>query len=205
MNDMRAVIIPRSDQINADNLLSGPITITVKKVTIRPGTEQPVDIEYEGGKPYSPCKSMARVLVQCWGPDAALYPGRSMTLYCDPKVTWAGMAVGGIRISHLSHIDKPITMALTATKGSKKLFTVHPLEIANQSSEPTKKRTVADWLAELEAHLNSMTTMNELRARENASDVQTILRKPGANSDRVAALFLATKARFSEYEPGAEG
>ncbi len=115
------------------------------------------------------------------------------------------VAVGGIRISHLSHIDKPITMALTATKGSKKLFTVHPLEIANQSSEPTKKRTVADWLAELEAHLNSMTTMNELRARENALDVQTILRKPGANSDRVAALFLATKARFSEYEPGAEG
>ena len=127
--DMRAVIIPRSDQINADNLLGGPITIKISEVTIRPGTEQPVSIHFDGddGKPYKPCKSMARVMVHCWGPDAKAYVGRSMTLYCDPKVQWGGMAVGGIRISHMSHIDATVTMALTATKGNKKPFTVKPL------------------------------------------------------------------------------
>ena len=132
---MRAVIVPKSDQLNADSLLGGPMTITVREVTIRPGTEQPVSIHFEGdnAKPYKPCKSMARVMVHCWGPDAALYAGRSMTIYCDPKVSWGGMAVGGIRISHMSHISGTQTMALTATKGNKKPYTVKPLEMPNQA------------------------------------------------------------------------
>lgn len=129
MNDMRPTIVPKSDQKNADDFLTGPLTIKVREVTIRPGTEQPCSIFYEGdgGKPYKPCKSMARVLVNAWGPDANKYVGRSMTLYCDPKVTWAGMAVGGIRISHMSHIDREMLMALTATKGKKAPFTVKPM------------------------------------------------------------------------------
>src|ERR1700743_808918 len=114
MNDMRAVIIPKSDQINADDLLSGSMTITVTEVSIRPGTEQPVSIHFVGdeGKPYKPCKSMARGMVHCWGRDANKYAGRSMTLYCDPKVMWGGMAVGGIRISHMTDIAGAQTMAL---------------------------------------------------------------------------------------------
>lgn len=141
MNDMRAVIIPKSDQINADDLIAGPITITITSVDIRPGTEQPVSIFYDGdgGKPYKCCKSMARVMVQCWGADANKYIGRSMTLYRDPKVLWGGMAVGGIRISHMTDIEGEQTMALTATKGSKKLFKVMPLV--------TAKATVSDWIA----------------------------------------------------------
>ena len=130
MNDMRAVIVPKSDQINADDLLGGPITIIITKVSIKPGTEQPVAISFEGdgGKPYKPCKSMARVMVHCWGPDANEYIGRSMTLFCDPTVRWGGMEIGGIRISHMSHIKGRQTMALTVTKGSKKPYTVNLLE-----------------------------------------------------------------------------
>jgi len=129
MSTMAEAIVPRSDQLNSDDLLAGPITITVTEVTIRSG-EQPVSIHYEGdnGKPYKSCKSMNRVLVMCWGPDAKNYIGRSMTLYRDPTVKWAGQEIGGIRISHLSHLDSAVTMALTATKGSRKPFTVKPLE-----------------------------------------------------------------------------
>ncbi len=128
MNDMSVAIIPKSDQLNADDLIAGPITIKVTEVTIRAG-EQPVSIHYEGdnGKPYKSCKSMNRVLVMAWGADAKNYIGRSMTLYRDPSVKWAGQDVGGIRISHLSHLDGQFTMALTATKGSRKPFTVKPL------------------------------------------------------------------------------
>ena len=129
MNDMSPTIIPKSDQKNADDLLAGPITIKITDVTIRPGTEQPVSVFFEGddGKPWKPCKSMARVLVAAWGPDSKKYIGRSLTLYCDKKVKWAGLEVGGIRISHMSDIDESMTMALTVTRANKKPFTVKPL------------------------------------------------------------------------------
>lgn len=131
MNDMTQVIVPKSDQINADDLIAGPTTITITEVQVKAGQEQPVSIYFEGSdKAYRPCKSMARVLVSAWGPDASKYKGRSLTLYCDPKVKWGGMEVGGIRISHMSHIDSAITMALTVTRANKKPFTVKPLVCA---------------------------------------------------------------------------
>lgn len=136
MNDMSSVITPRSDQINADSLLSGPITITIIKVDIKAGAEQPITISYKGGegKPWRPCKSMARCLVAAWGNDSSKYIGRSLTLYCDPKVKWGGMEVGGIRISNMSDISGPMTMALTSTRAVKKPFTVKPLVLASKPS-----------------------------------------------------------------------
>ena len=64
MNDMSAVIIPKSDQINADDLISGPMTVTIEAVSISPGTEQPVSIKLRGiDRVYRPCKTMSRALV----------------------------------------------------------------------------------------------------------------------------------------------
>lgn len=144
--DMSSAIIPKSDQTNADDLISGPMTVTIASVKIRPGTEQPISIHYEGdnGKPYKPCKSMARVMVAMWGADASKYAGRSLTLYCDPEVKWAGMAVGGIRISHMSHIDREHTMALTASKGSRKPFKVLPLVMTERKPAPEPDNALLD-------------------------------------------------------------
>lgn len=129
MNDMNVTIIPKSDQMNADDLIAGPRTITIREVKIAPGIEQPVGIYFHGddGKPYLPCKSMRRVMVYVWGADASVYAGRSMTLYRDPSVTWGGMEVGGIRISHMSHLDRDTQVVLTATKKTRKPFRVSPL------------------------------------------------------------------------------
>lgn len=128
MTDLSKTISAKSDQLNADDLLGKTVTIKITDVSIK-GDEQPVVIHYEGdnGKPYKPCKSMRRVLVHVWGADGAKYKGRQLTLYCDPSVRFGSMEVGGIRISHMSHIDKQITMALTATRANKKPFTVRPL------------------------------------------------------------------------------
>jgi hypothetical protein len=116
MQDMTQVITPKSDQINADDLIGGPKTITIREVQIKGGQEQPVSVYFEGSeKAFRPCKSMSRVMVAAWGPDAKQYTGRSMTLYRDPDVKWGGMAVGGIRISHMTHLDNALTLALTAT------------------------------------------------------------------------------------------
>ena len=129
MNDMRATIIAKSDQLNSDDLIGGrALTITVTRVEITMA-EQPVSIYFEGddGKPYKPGKSMRRVLVNVWGPDANAYVGRSMTLYRDDHVKFGGLEVGGIRISHMSHMNGEMTMALTATRAVRKPFTVKPL------------------------------------------------------------------------------
>ena len=56
-----------------------------------------------------------------------------MTLYADEKVQFGGLAVGGIRISHMSHIDAPVTMALTVTRANKKAFTVKPMKVEGGS------------------------------------------------------------------------
>src|SRR5699024_989530 len=103
-------------------------TVTVEGVEVV-GGDQPVNVfvtEFPG-KAYPPSKSMRRVLVKLWGQRSADYAGRRLTIYNDPSGTWAGKAVGGIRISHASHIDKPVTMSLALAKGKLAPFTVHPL------------------------------------------------------------------------------
>lgn len=129
MTDLSKTIAPKSDQLNADDLIAGPRVIKITKVSLTTIAEQPVALNFEGdnGKPYLPCKSMRRVLVTVWGQDGASFVGRSMRLYRDDKVTFGAVSVGGIRISHMSHIDKDHTMALTASKTQRKPFTVKPL------------------------------------------------------------------------------
>lgn len=128
-NDMTAIIQPKSDQINADDLLSGPRTIKVTKVDVNPGVEQPCTVHYEGenGRPFKPCKSMARIMVMVWGADSKQYVGKSMTLYHDPEVKWGGMKVGGIRISHMSDMKSNAPLMLTVTRGKKAPYSVKPL------------------------------------------------------------------------------
>jgi hypothetical protein len=138
MTDLSATIDPKSNQMNADDLIGGPKTITITRVSANQSSnEQPIAISYQGdnGKPYFPCKSMRRVLVSVWGKDGAAYAGRSLTLYRDPTVTWGGLAVGGIRISHMSGMDADMTMALTATKQSRKPYTVKRLRDTPKSDD----------------------------------------------------------------------
>ena len=146
MDDMRQTIIPKSDQLNADDLIGREMTIKITGVDIRGGQEQPVSIHFEGdnGKPYKACKSMCRVMVSAWGPDSKQYVGRSMTLYRDPKVKWGGMEVGGIRISHMSHISDDMTMALTVTRANRKPFTVRPIQERASGSTPPSAPPSAD-------------------------------------------------------------
>lgn len=126
--DLTQTIEPRSDQLNADDLISGPRDVTITGVTA--GTaEQPVNIELAEypGRPYKPAKSMRRVLVTAWGPDSDAYTGRRMRLYRDPSVRFGRDEVGGIRISHLSDIDGPVQLALTVTRDKRARYVVEPL------------------------------------------------------------------------------
>lgn len=128
--DLTDTIQPTSDQLDAVDLFGGPRTFTIERVEKNNG-EQPVNIHLaEFPRVWRPGKSMRRVLVACWGPDASRYVGRRLTLYCDPDVKFGGEAVGGTRISHLSHIDKPRTIPLLVTRGKSAVFRVQPLREA---------------------------------------------------------------------------
>lgn len=131
MSDMSKTIEPNSDQLNADDLLTGPRTITITDVKVREGSDQPVSVFYESdnGKPYKPGKSMRRLMIGVWGTDSQRYVGQSLTLFCDPTVTWGNQAVGGIRISHMSGITKSFSIMLTVTRGRKSEYVVQPLSV----------------------------------------------------------------------------
>jgi hypothetical protein len=125
--DLSDTIAPTSDQLDAVDLLSGPRTFTVEDVS-KGNAEQPVNIALFGfPRPWRPGKSMRRVLVACWGPDASTYAGRRVTLYCDPEVRFGGQAVGGTRVSHLSHLDKAKSVPLLVSRGKSAMFIVRPL------------------------------------------------------------------------------
>jgi len=129
--NMLKAIEPKSDQLNADDLIGGrTLTIKITKVSGLEG-EQKIAINYEGdnGKPYKPGKSMCRVLVSIWGSKGSDYVGRSMTLYRDDTVMFGPIQTGGIRISHMSNMTEPLVIALTNKKGSRKPFTVKPLVV----------------------------------------------------------------------------
>jgi len=138
----------KSDQLNSDDLVGGPITVSITNVSKAESNEQPVHIAISGGyQPFKPCKTMRRALVAAWGKNAAEWIGRSMTLFRDPNVKWAGDAIGGIRISHLSHIQKSLDLSLSESKGKKKKIVIQPL-----------KDIVSEWTGKL----NGCTSLDQL-------------------------------------------
>lgn len=167
--DITETIAPRSDQLNAEDFILGPRTFTVEKVTA--GTpEQPVEIHMAGfpGRPFKPSKTVRRILVSAWGPEASNYIGRRMTLYRDPEITFGKDKVGGIRVSHLSDIDKRIQIALTVTRGRRSPFTVDPLPSMPPEIIDFEHRVAeADSIEELDAIAAELKGANlgEHRAR----------------------------------------
>lgn len=125
-NDLSSTIVAKSDQINADDLIE-PITVTVTRVDKVKDKDQPVLVHSEGRQPFKPCLTMRRLIIGAWGKYKDQWVGRSMVLFCDPEAMWGRDKVGGVRVSHVSHIEKPVSMMLTVTRGRKKLYTLLPL------------------------------------------------------------------------------
>lgn len=183
VEDLRPTIIPKSDQLNAEQLLGGPMMLTVTDVRIGSGEEQPVVVHYEGeaGRPYKPCKTMRKVLIHAWGPNGRGWIGKSLQVYNDPAVKFGGEDVGGIRISHMSDIPSSLKVSLTSTRGKKAKYEIKPLQV-------DVGPRLADVLAAIEGATNkaTMDAAKELAGRlKNADDVTAA---QAAYRARVAAL-----------------
>lgn len=146
VSNLRDTIIPKSDQLNAEQLIGNPLTITVTAVRRSTSDDQPLAIHYkdDNGRPYKPCKSMRKVLIFAWGDDGNEWVGRSMTLYNNPDIKWGGVKVGGIRISHISHVQADLALSLTATKGKKEPVIIKKMVAAKTEQ---KQETAIDTAA----------------------------------------------------------
>ena len=140
ISNLRDTVIPKSDQLNADDLIGTSRTVTITNVS-RGSLESPLNIDFAGsdGRPFKPCKSMRRLMIFAWGEDGQNWIGRSMTLFTDPAVVYAGKAVGGIRISHMSNIAQALSVKLTATRGKKTEYRVEVLQQIEKPAYPADK------------------------------------------------------------------
>lgn len=168
--DMTQSIAPKSDQLNAEDMLSGPRTFTIAEV--RKGSdEQPVDVHLVEfpGRPFKPCKTVRRIMVIAWGADAATYTGQRMTLYRDPAVKFGGMDVGGIRVSHMTGIEKPMKVALTVSRGKRAPYIVQPLA---ESAPEAKFDYQGEWARE-----TFFPALRDAEASGRVTDVKAFMSK----------------------------
>lgn len=152
-------IAPKSDQLNADDLIAGPRTITITRVVITPTGDQNVSIFFEGdnGKPWKPSKSMRRALIMVFGEgdNGKAWTGRSVTLFRNPDLKYAS-CMGGIQFSHASGLSAPMTFALTMSKGRSVLYTVKPLAVKTYDAE-LKTLTDCATLDQLKAAFSALS------------------------------------------------
>lgn len=142
--DLSTYAAPKSDQMNAEDLLAGPMTVTIVEVRETGSEQQPIAIRLaEFPRPWKPAKTAIRVMIAGWGREAKAYEGRRLTLFRDPTVKWAGEPIGGIRISHMSHIPKKFAVYLSESKQKRAPHVVEPLPDNAPSSPPIDEATVA--------------------------------------------------------------
>ena len=99
--DVTPFIQAKSDQLNADDLAGGPITVQITGARVVKSDEQPLSLRISGGHaPWEPCKGMRRLLAEAGASTwARPWVGRWIRLYRDPRVEWAGKESGGVRVS----------------------------------------------------------------------------------------------------------
>lgn len=152
--DITDSLAPASDQLDAIELAaSGPRTFTVEAVS-KGSAEQPVEVHLVGfPRVWRPSKGMRRTLAAGWGVDASKWVGRSVTLFCDPDVSFGKERTGGTRISHMSHLpgNKRLSVPLLISRGKSVMFTVEPLaevkgpaKLRENSTTPTPDQIAAE-------------------------------------------------------------
>ena len=129
--DITDALAPTSDQLDAVELVN-PRTFTIDTGSALGQRDGKVVAEIrlvDFPRVWRPSKGMLDVLGACWGTDGKQWVGRRVTVYNDPDVMFGRDKVGGVRISHLSHIDGPRVVRIRATGGAgrKRDWRVEPL------------------------------------------------------------------------------
>jgi len=178
-DDISYTLTAKSDQLNAGDLFGGGINVLITRVDLVRDS-QPMVIHIDGDRqPYKPCLSMRRVLARIWGTKKDAWVGRWLTVYCDEKVRFGPDAVGGIRISHASHIDGTQSVTVRASKHKVVTYEILPLsvELPAYSDEDIENNEAA-WKASFAENKSSPGHMiNQIKTKFTltATQEQTIL------------------------------
>lgn len=201
MIDMSRFVEAKSDQLNADDLIGAPRTITITRVTGNDG-DQPVSIFYEGdnGKPFKPCKTIRRILMGVWGRYANEYVGKSMTIYRDDSVQFGGLATGGIRISHMSGIDKETVVVVMKSKGKKAGVKILPLVQQQREQRQPDPNAAANWANEHMSRLGQIDTPDDLAAHI-AAGAKSVAKLETTRPDLHAKVIAAYDIRRDMLTP----
>jgi hypothetical protein len=151
MSDVDAWLAPKSDQLNADDLIGGSRIIRIRKVKITKTGKQDGTIWFEGDndKPWKPCKTMGRVLRGAYGlPENWI--GKYVELWRDPEAIYAGKKVGGIRIKGLSDIKADYETTVTISKSVRDTVKIRKLVIRPQREDKTIEVLTAEGHAAAE-------------------------------------------------------
>jgi len=161
--DLSKTIIPKSDQLNADDLIAGSKIIKIRDIKGGEDEAQPVSIYFygENNKPFKPCKSVRRILVQLWGVDGLQYIGRRLTIFRDDSVKWAGVEIGGIRISQASHISGETRVLVTTAKNKRVPMTIDMLPLVELKDLEGAKKALKEGKIKLDAVLEKYDLTNE--------------------------------------------
>jgi hypothetical protein len=79
-----------------------------------------------------------------------------MTLYRDARVKWAGVEVGGIRISHMTGIDRDTPVVVTQAKGKRQPMIIHPLKSATVTPIAAAPDKAAEWADRLIVKISAL-------------------------------------------------
>lgn len=157
--DLSESFASASEQLTYPDIGERILNVTVAKVV--PRGDKPKDpaihLTEFPGKPLLPGVNVGSVLRKAWGLDGKAWVGRTMTIYGDPEVFFGKDKTGGVRVSHVSHIDAPVSVPRRG-KGARGQITVQPL--ADESPHAAE-------LAELQA-LWRVTDDPDERARIEA-------------------------------------
>lgn len=140
MSDIGFALEAKSDQLNYDDIADTEVVITIAEVRVRKG-DQPVWVYFHGcnNRPWKPSKGMLRLIATAWGRDSSQWVGKSIKLYGDKSVKWAGKEIGGIRIRALSHIStNGISAMLTVARGKRNEFKVQYLDMTRPVYDQAK-------------------------------------------------------------------
>ena len=155
--DITDALAPTSDQLDAIELVN-PRTFTIGTGSAlgKRDNKTVAEIRFSDfPRVWRPSKGMLDVLAACWGTDGKLWVGHRVTVYNDPEVMFGRDKVGGIRISHLSHIDKARTVTIRASgAGRKQPWRVEPLTDATPA--PTATPTVTNPNGKLLAEIGAL-------------------------------------------------
>jgi hypothetical protein len=143
--DMTKGIEGNTDQLNAANLTGRSVVVQILAVRNSRGQadkeKQPYEVVISDFKPWRPCLTSRRILIELWGDDGDKWVGHWVRLYNDETVrNPQGGEPGGIRMD-AADLDKPFTTKpIIVSRGKTQRFTIKTIQ-------PPKPPTLEDLLA----------------------------------------------------------